>query len=197
MRTSLLQGTVWHVNQNICVIKLVWSYRSFSHPHKQQMDSILQLDLWWFFSGLVQRRPKPRKLCRRTALASLANSIVIAVAPSTRMQFSANVRHKRHTSLMHICFSLNQRVYQDFSNSTSPWWFWSMSIATWDSNLKRWRKNFVRIHLRWCLSSWLEPDIRRLLSRSTIFLLHLGKTEPETQTAGHHVESLLSFLQPE
>lgn len=105
------------------------------------------------------------------------------------------IRHKRHTSLMHI--SLNQRVYQDFSNSTSPWWFWSMSIATWDSNLKRWRKNFVRIHLRWCLSSWLEPDIRRLLSRSTIFLLHLGKTEPETQTAGHHVESLLSFLQPE
>ena len=115
--------TVWHVNQNICVIKLVWSYRSVSHPHKQQMDSILQLDLWWFFSGLVQRRPKPRKLCRRTALASLANSIVIAVAPSTRMQFSANVRHKRHTSVMHICFSLNQRVYQDFSNSTSLWWF--------------------------------------------------------------------------
>ena len=65
-------------------------------------------------------------------------------------------------------------VYQDFSNSTSPWWFWSISIATWDSNLKRWQKNFVRIHLRWCLSSWLEPDIRRLLSRSTIFLLHLG-----------------------
>ena len=97
--------TVWHVNQKICVIKLVWSYRSVSHPH---------------ISGLVQRRPKPRKLCRRTALASLANSIVIAVAPSTRMQFSANVRHKRHTSNAYNMFFFKSKGLSGFFQLHKP-----------------------------------------------------------------------------